>query len=74
MLVDECGTNLPLMDDPELVDRIRVAAIKMSDGDMAKLREAVEVAKVDWRDLLVAAGFGHDAHAHRRWEPSARRG
>jgi hypothetical protein len=69
MLVDECGDNLPLMDDPELVDRVRIGAIKMSDGDMAKLRQAVEVAKVDFRDLLVAAGFGNDARAHRRWEP-----
>jgi hypothetical protein len=71
MLVDECGANLPLMDDPELLERIRVAAIKMSDGDMAKLRQAVDVAKVDWRDLLVAAGFGNDVHAHQRWEASA---
>ena len=71
LLVDECGDNLPLMDDPELVDRIRIAALKVSEGDLARLRDAIDLAKVDWRDLLVIAGFGTDVLAHRRWEPPA---
>jgi hypothetical protein len=73
VLIEECGTNLPLMEDAnELeLERVRCAALKLSDGYLAKLREAVEVAKTDWRDVLVAAGFGNDLHAHERWRPSS---
>jgi hypothetical protein len=70
VLTDDCGDNLALMDDPRLLERIRIAALKMSGGDLAKLRQAVEIAQVDWRDLLVAAGFGHDPLAHEKWRPS----
>jgi hypothetical protein len=68
-LTDECGDNLPLMDDPRLVERIRIAALKLSAGDVTKLLEAVELAQDDWRDLLVTAGFADDPNAHEAWEP-----
>ncbi len=70
ILAEECGDNLPLMDDPRLLERIRIAALKVSEGDVGKLNEAVRVAQRDWRDLLVAAGFGEDPLAHERWEPT----
>jgi hypothetical protein len=76
LLVEECGSNLPFFDqtqagNPDL-ERIRTAALKLSQGTIDGLREAVGLAKRDWRDLLMAAGFGDDIHAHERWWPGPR--
>ena len=70
LLREQCGDNLPLTDwakGPADFDRFRLAAVKLSEGDLDKLGYAVTVAKVDWRDLLVAAGFGHSVTEHERW-------
>ena len=71
LLERECGDNLPFCEraTPESAERIRFAALKMSRGDLAGLAQAVDLAKIDWRDLLMAAGFGCDTDAHRRWRP-----
>jgi hypothetical protein len=71
LLTNECANNLPFHDDssPESLDRIRAAALKISEGDLGKLQEAVDLAKIDWRDVLVGADFGNDVHAHERWDP-----
>ena len=71
IIEDECGNNLPFLEryDSFQMERFRFAALKLSEGDLAKLNRAVEVAKVDWRDLLVAAGFGHDVRIHETWVP-----
>ena len=68
MLVLECGNNLPSLErlDPR---GFRFAALKLSGGSLHALRGAITVAKTDWRDLLVGAGFGDDVHAHERWMP-----
>ena len=69
LLTYEGGSNLPLVrgSTPESLERRRFAALKVSDGRIDKLREAVELAKADWRDLLVRAGFEHDTKAHKAW-------
>ena len=56
LLRDECGKDLPFSQrwDKAGFDRVRFAALKVSDGDLAKLQGAVRLAKRDWRDLLVA--------------------
>jgi hypothetical protein len=71
LLVARCGANLPLWipADPEGLERIRFAVLKLSGGDLGKLQEAVRIAQIDWRDVLVAAGFGHDPRAHEGWWP-----
>ena len=46
------------------LERLRYAALKLSGGRLDALREAVELARIDWRDLLMGAGFGYDVHAH----------
>ena len=71
LLVNECGNNLPLLDKLDMfeLERFRFAALKLSEGKLDQLRRAIQVAKEDWRDLLVAAGFGHDVTAHQRWMP-----
>jgi hypothetical protein len=50
-------------------DRVRIAALKVSDGDLAKLKEAIAVGKNDWRDLLYSADFANDTKKHLRWIP-----
>ena len=57
MLAHECGNNLPFLEklDAHALERWRFAALKLSGGDLAKLRQAVELAKHDWRDLLMTA-------------------
>lgn len=46
-----------------------MAVLKLSAGDLDELDHAVALAKQDWRDLLVAAGFANDPEAHRTWQP-----
>ena len=72
LLVTQCGGNLPLWSatDPAGLERIRFAALKLSNGDLAELRRAVDIAQSDWRDVLVTAGFGRDPRAHERWFPN----
>ena len=72
LLARECADNLPLLGDPitpQGLERLRFAALRLSGGRLGRLREAIQVAKSDWRDLLMGAGFAHDVHAHRRWRP-----
>ena len=59
MLEAQCGNNLPFYEKSasQSIERIRFAALKLSGGDLEKLREAVQLAQTDWRDVLVAAGF-----------------
>lgn len=40
-------------------ERIRAAIVLLANGDLARFRSAVELAKTDWRDLLVAAELAH---------------
>jgi hypothetical protein len=73
LLVEECGNNLPFCADStsRSLERIRFAALKLGGGDLPLLRDAIELAKTDWRDLLVAAEFGDDTQAHECWIPRA---
>jgi hypothetical protein len=72
LLINECGNNLPFIEelDEYELERFRFAALKLSDGNLDKLREAIELAKTDWRDLLMAAGFANDSAEHNRWLPN----
>ena len=38
-------------------ERVQLALIKLSDGNVDKLREFIEVAKIDWRDVLAWAEY-----------------
>jgi len=68
-LEQKCGNNLPFCSDHDehQMERLRFAAIKLSQGNIQKLLRVIDVACMDWRDLLVAAGFGHDIMAHEAW-------
>ncbi|HEY3328696.1 MAG TPA: hypothetical protein VGK19_01635 [Capsulimonadaceae bacterium] len=71
LLERECADNLPLWHGttPEHFERIRYAVLKLSEGDLEKLNKAIAIAKIDWRDSLVAAGFGHQVESYRWWVP-----
>ena len=71
LLYEQCGNNLPFQEKADMyaLERFRFAALKYSDGSLSLLENAVKLAQQDWRDLLMATGFAHDAEAHRRWEP-----
>jgi hypothetical protein len=51
--------------DPE---RIRFAVLKLSAGNLDLLRSWVNEANIDFRDVLMPAGFG-DPESHKRWHP-----
>lgn len=73
LLIHQCGNNLPFCQSQDQFqwERIRFSALKLSAGDIEKLKHAVELAKQDCRDLLVAAEFADDITAHRRWVPAS---
>jgi hypothetical protein len=72
LLEEDCGSNLPFCESAtsESAERIRFAALKLSRGNLGELRSIVDHAKIDWRDVLVWAGFGDDVEAHRGWWPA----
>ncbi len=74
-LVERCGDNLPLVHSSyvSLAERIRFAVLKLSGGRVAELERHLQVAATDWRDVLLAAGFGTDLDAHLRWNPEKER-
>ncbi len=71
LLIGQCGSNLPFNENADArgLERIRFAALKLSNGDLAELRNVIEQAQIDSRDVLVAAGFGQDVRAHEAWFP-----
>ena len=74
LLLKECGNNLSgleKLDEFEL-ERFRFAAMKISNGRADRLKDAVELAKKDWRDLLTAAKFW-TKDSHKTWFPGTSR-
>ncbi|NKB34306.1 MAG: hypothetical protein GKR91_14540 [Pseudomonadales bacterium] len=54
----------------ELAERVRFAVLKLSNGNLAQLERQIEEAAVDFRDILVAAGFAERVDAHLEWLPT----
>lgn len=71
LLIAECGNDLPGLQDEDstAMDRFRFAVLKLSEGNLSKFDKALCLAKTDWRDLLMAAGFGESLTAHESWQP-----
>lgn len=76
LLIEDCGNNLPFMEskDSQELERVRFAVLKLSGGDLNELQRAIDLAKLDWRDVLVSAGFADNTKAHESWWPSVRHG
>jgi len=68
-LEEECGNNIASCNnhDEYQMERIRFAVIKLSWGNINKLLRAIDEARMDWRDLFMAADFGYDVNAHEKW-------
>jgi hypothetical protein len=41
-------------------ERIQAAVVLWGRGDLARLRDACELARLDWRDVLVRAGLADE--------------
>ena len=56
-LINECGRNLPFKAEatPQSLEQIRLAVVKLANGNLDDLRRHVQTAKSDWRDVIVAA-------------------
>jgi len=56
-LEKQCGRGLPFHESaaPRDLERVRLAVLKLSDGNLSELRKHVDVARIDWRDVLVFA-------------------
>ncbi len=72
LLIKDCGNNLPFLQNysAEQLERFRFAALKLSWGKLDGLYEAIILAQTDWRDALVAAGFGNVVTEHSTWADS----
>ena len=70
LLQEDCATALPGTDNAsaEFFERVQCAALKLSQGRVDRLYDAIALAQTDWRDLLAAAGFGEDTQAHKDWK------
>lgn len=59
----DTGSSGPARD---LLERIRISALRLlHEGDQRE-DQVFDLARVDWRDLLMAAGHG-DVTAHDQW-------
>jgi hypothetical protein len=69
MLYRAVSANIPFCDksSPEDMERIRFAVLKMTLNSPLNLAVGIYLAQSDWRDLLMAAGFGDDTTQHLAW-------
>ena len=52
---------------PESYERFCLAILKIGKTSKEKFLQAIELGKCDYRDLLVAAGFGNSITIHNDW-------
>ncbi len=52
--------ELDTLPGPQTAERVQAAIVKLSRGDLERFDRALEEARRDWRDVLVAAGFEHE--------------
>jgi hypothetical protein len=67
LILEECSVKLPLTQTASQREPIQLAVLKLCRGDPDRLVSEIRSAQRDWRDTLVAAGFGSDLEAHHRW-------
>lgn len=68
ILFSEAADNIPFCDEstPIGMERIRFSILKISDGRLDLFDKAIELAKIDWRDLFAEAEFDHPGD-HLKW-------
>jgi hypothetical protein len=57
LLDQSCGRALPLMREAtaQRLEFVQLAVLQLSDGKLARLRDMIELAQIDWRDVVTAA-------------------
>jgi hypothetical protein len=74
LLIEDCiaeAIRAPTISETGL-ERCRFAILKLSNGEPKTLIDAIGLAQTDYRDLLMAAGFGEDPNVHLSWFPANR--
>lgn len=67
MMIEECDAERLDSSSPEGLGHIQLAILKLSNGEVDKFLVAAELAQLDWRDVLMAAGFGNDLEVRLSW-------
>lgn len=57
---DAIGEHWAIAQYPEGIERLEAAMILSARGSVPRLQQAVALAELDWRDLLVGAGLGNE--------------
>lgn len=74
LLENECGhIQLRTTGSEAGLERIHFAVLKLSEGNIEKLKHEIKEATIDWRDVLMAADFGTVVDAHVKWYEELRR-
>jgi hypothetical protein len=57
LLDQSCGRTLPLMREAtaQRLEFIQLAVLQLSGGALARLNDMIELAQIDWRDVVSAA-------------------
>jgi hypothetical protein len=53
-------TRIPLVADGTAPERIHLAILYVSDGDLREFDQTLNRGKMDFRDTLVSAGLAHE--------------
>jgi len=64
MLTEECNAEGLHTTSVDGVEHTQLTVLNISNGEVDKFLAVAELAQVDWRDALMAAGFGEDVNAH----------
>lgn len=61
LLQNDCTDALPMSEEisAKTFERIHLAALTLSEGNLEKLVDTIALAQTDWRDVLVYAGMGN---------------
>ena len=60
LVISELETALlPFVEDGEAPERIHLAILHLSGGDLARFDKFMRSARIDWRDTLCMAGLGN---------------
>jgi hypothetical protein len=52
---------------PPQMERLWFAVIKLAHVHPGRIEKAIALARTDWRELLMAAGFSQELDAHEKW-------
>jgi hypothetical protein len=56
LLSQLCAGNLPDYEDADELEDLIFRVLKLSDGNIDKLRSTVKIANEDWREIIVSSG------------------